>query len=54
MIIVGGYFVVAEHEQPENNMNIECYDYKDMMKYARECEKQGYKVTTKVENHDES
>ena len=51
---MGGYFVIAKHEVVETNMTIECSDYKEMMKYARECKKQGFKVTTKVENHDES
>jgi hypothetical protein len=54
MVKVSGYFVIAKHELVENDMTIECYDHKDMMKYAVECERQGYKVTMKVEKRDES
>lgn len=43
------FVVYVEHDDPKNNMEIECSDIKDMDHYANACREQGYKnVKTKA------
>jgi hypothetical protein len=46
------YILHVTHDNPENNMTIECSDMDDMGDCAEEAVKQGYLVRMEVRNED--
>ena len=42
------YYVHCTHENPLNNMTIQCSDENDMYDYAMECLRQNYTVRTEI------
>lgn len=42
------YYIHRTHENPENNMTIQCNNRNEMYDYATECLRQGYTVKTEI------